>query len=291
MNEAYRCLAQDYLDDLKYDAMEQLNKHFNTKISIIDNDAMEKFVSKLVLDPVKYEEYCLYLLEQKNEDFVWDFMLEQYSYLDDYEIKNERLANLFSSFMNAKKEFESKLRNINRFESQRLKLEPIDQYDIFAFAGKLCDTEDSYFSNVINNNSKDNLYFKLTLKDSDQMIGYVGLKCCERLFVCQMFNTYNISYLVFKEFRNRGFVTEALNELIFRLFNGKMRTLINCSLQVYKLLETQVYCKMLRIVADVNNEASNRIAKKLGFTLDGTLNVIEEELQKYNFYYMINDKE
>ena len=109
-----------------------------------------------------------------------------------------------------------------------------------------------YWRNVFYNN--DGIYFAIALKDSNKMIGSIGLTG---------YNSYNsrieISYDLDKNYWNRGIMTKAVLAVSKYAFNNFSQNL------------NRTPINRVEAFASVNNIASKKLLLKCGFSLEGIL--------------------
>ncbi|MEI5909626.1 GNAT family N-acetyltransferase [Bacillus spongiae] len=104
----------------------------------------------------------------------------------------------------------------------------------------------------------------IILKETGEFIG-----CCATFMRDQLpFPNREISYLISKHYRNRGYTTKAVHGLINYLFEKTN-------------LET------LNAIALTNNVSSNKVIEKTGFTYVNTINIENEQY----YHYVLNRKQ
>ena len=113
-------------------------------------------------------------------------------------------------------------------------------------------------------------HLSIILKDNQKIIGHLDFHTWE------MINTYEIGWVVNKNYQNKGYATEAVKALINHAFN---------EMNVHRLV----------IMSDPRNETSNRICQKLGFRLEGTFkkciyNSAKDEWWDELFYAMLKEE-
>lgn len=102
------------------------------------------------------------------------------------------------------------------------------------------------------------LYFTVFLKETDAMIGYVGISCISGE------GAGNLEFYIFKEYRRKHFCREALSALLKHFFDGKLTDR-----------------KTVAVVAEtlVGNEPAVRLLESLHF-----------ERETVGFYFNLTDK-
>lgn len=163
--------------------------------------------------------------------------------------------------------------NINLpIETNRLILKPFDKetskiYDEYFFKHKSEYTKYYYdnYGNEFRYNFMENksLGFVVFLKDGNTQIGSVGLTYCGN-------TKYNVEYFIMKDYRQKGYAYEALNCLLNEVKNNNLFILGDTlRMYVYDFIHPDIRC--LKITANKENVASQRIAEKSGFKKYGTL--------------------
>lgn len=144
--------------------------------------------------------------------------------------------------MNVKKE---------KISGERIFLKPLEQKDAHAYShiGKENIATLSDAKKFIRSSwKKDSYYFGIFLKENDELIGDMEL--------CHMSWWYDkageICYFIKNEFRGKGFATEG------------SKTMVNFCFKKLKL--RKVYAD-----TDPHNLASQKVLKKVGFTLEGKI--------------------
>lgn len=113
-------------------------------------------------------------------------------------------------------------------------------------------------------------HLSIILKDNQRIIGHLDFH------PWVMINTYEIGWVVNKNYHNKGYATEAAQALIDYAFN---------EMKVHRLV----------VMSDTRNQASNRICQKLGFRLEGTFkkciyNSTKDEWWDELFYAMLKEE-
>ncbi len=93
------------------------------------------------------------------------------------------------------------------------------------------------------------IYYSIHLHETDEMIGYIGF-CNDPNHPC----CNEIEYYIFKNFRRRGYASEAISALIEKLFAGEI---------------VDRYVDQVRAAVVWENEPSADLLWKLGFRGDG----------------------
>lgn len=108
-------------------------------------------------------------------------------------------------------------------------------------------------------------YFKLgmILKETGKFIGFCNTGTKEELPAPNQ----EIVYAISKEYRNRGYVTKAVRELINYLF-------------------TNTNIEVLNAVALLENGGSNKVIQKTGFQFTGEMDI---DKQKHNHYILVKE--
>lgn len=234
---------------------------------------------------IEYTKTLLSCNDKDFDDFVWNNTLDTLIPFVN-QINDEKLISLINEFDKKKNESKTLVKNITVFDTLRLHMEPINENDFALFENKIVD--DYAFLGSIKQNYKNQMFFKIILKDTKEIIGYFGFVIVTKLFSVVSQNTANLEYYVFKEYRRKGYCIEAIQEGINLLVNDKLKYLFNDE-KKYTYTIGSVLVSIIRICASEYNIESNEVAKKLGFRFEGNLSCCSsEEIYNECFYSLIN---
>ena len=153
-------------------------------------------------------------------------------------------------------------------ESERLYIKPNNKEDgrsIYEYVNKY-DKDEYLFARMARNcGSEDYFIFCLCLKETNEIIGDIGLA-----FDPNQQNTFNLSYYIKKEYRGKRYIKEAFNVILEAIKNNEI-VLYGQWNREYVLEETNPVIKLIRIEVDENNIASFNTAKSLGFEYEGKI--------------------
>lgn len=153
-------------------------------------------------------------------------------------------------------------------ESERLYIKPNNKKDgrsIYEYVNK-CDEKQYLFARMARNcDSEDYFIFCLCLKETNEIIGDIGLA-----FDPNQQNTFNLSYYIKIEHRKKGYIKEAFKKILEAIENDEI-ILYGQWHREYVLEETKPVIKLIRIELDDNNIASFNTAKSLGFEYEGKI--------------------
>lgn len=153
-------------------------------------------------------------------------------------------------------------------ESERLYIKPNNKEDgrsIYEYVNKY-DKDEYLFARMARNcGSEDYFIFCLCLKETNEIIGDIGLA-----FDPNQQNTFNLSYYIKIEHRQKGYIKEAFKKILEAIENDEI-ILYGQWRREYVLEETKPAIKLIRIELDENNIASFNTAKSLGFEYEGKI--------------------
>ena len=153
-------------------------------------------------------------------------------------------------------------------ESERLYIKPNNKEDgrsIYEYVNKY-DKDEYLFARMARNcGSEDYFIFCLCLKETNEIIGDIGLA-----FDPNQQNTFNLSYYIKIEHRQKGYIKEAFKKILEAIENDEI-ILYGQWRREYVLEETKPVIKLIRIELDENNIASFNTAKSLGFEYEGKI--------------------
>lgn len=153
-------------------------------------------------------------------------------------------------------------------ESERLYIKPNNKEDgrsIYEYVNKY-DKDEYLFARMARNcGSEDYFIFCLCLKETNEIIGDIGLA-----FDPNQQNTFNLSYYIKIEHRQKGYIKEAFKMILEAIENDEI-ILYGQWRKEYVLEETNPVIKLIRIELDENNTASFNTAKSLGFEYEGKI--------------------
>lgn len=153
-------------------------------------------------------------------------------------------------------------------ESERLYIKPNNKEDgrsIYEYVNKY-DKDEYLFARMARNcGSEDYFIFCLCLKETNEIIGDIGLA-----FDPNQQNTFNLSYYIKIEHRQKGYIKEAFKKILEAIENDEI-ILYGQWRKEYVLEETKPVIKLIRIELDENNIASFNTAKSLGFEYEGKI--------------------
>ncbi len=153
-------------------------------------------------------------------------------------------------------------------ESERLYIKPNNKEDghsIYEYVNKY-DKDEYLFARMARNcGSEDYFIFCLCLKETNEIIGDIGLA-----FDPNQQNTFNLSYYIKIEHRKKGYSKEAFKKILKAIENDEI-ILYGQWNREYVLEETNPVIKLLRIEIAENNIASFNTAKSLGFEYEGKI--------------------
>lgn len=151
--------------------------------------------------------------------------------------------------------------SIQAIFTERLDMIPSeDERDLDRYVADLLLTGDFYFQygvpysdelvNAIDFHSSGVIYYSLFLRDTQTMVGYVGLLPCESDPAY-----WEIEYYVFRDHRRQGYAKEALVALISRFFSGAL---------------TGTRGERVEAETHSDNDASRRLLECVGFTKEAS---------------------
>lgn len=153
-------------------------------------------------------------------------------------------------------------------ESERLYIKPNNKEDgrsIYEYVNKY-DKDEYLFARMARNcGSEDYFVFCLCLKETNEIIGDIGFA-----FDPNQQNTFNLSYHIKIEHRQKGYIKEAFKKILEAIENDEI-ILYGQWRKEYVLEETKPIIKLIRIELDENNIASFNTAKSLGFEYEGKI--------------------
>ncbi len=153
-------------------------------------------------------------------------------------------------------------------ESERLYIKPNNKEDghsIYEYVNKY-DKDEYLFAMMARNcGSEDYFIFCLCLKETNEIIGDIGLA-----FEPNQQNTFNLSYYIKKEHRGNRYIKEAFKRILEAIEKNEI-VLYGQWHREYVLEETKPVIKLIRIELDENNIASFNTAKSLGFEYEGKI--------------------
>ena len=153
-------------------------------------------------------------------------------------------------------------------ESERLYIKPNNKEDgrsIYEYVNKY-DKDEYLFARMARNcGTEDYFIFCLCLKETNEIIGDIGLA-----FDPNQQNTFNLSYYIKIEHRQKGYIKEAFKKILEAIENDEIN-LYGQWRREYVLEETKPAIKLIRIELDENNIASFNTAKSLGFEYEGKI--------------------
>lgn len=138
-----------------------------------------------------------------------------------------------------------------RMFTERLDLIPsVDERDLNNYISDLMLTNDFYFQygqpysaellEAIDFHSSGVIYYSLFLKDTETMVGYVGILPYEDDPTCG-----ELEFYIFRNYRKQGFSKEALTAFINAFFVGSLTGVRGESVEAETLSENEVVIKLL----------------------------------------------
>ena len=109
------------------------------------------------------------------------------------------------------------------------------------------------------------LSFSIYLKEENRMIGSIELK--EDVYAM---NSYYLDYYIFKEYRQKGYATEAIKGLVDAAFKKQLKVKRNTPYRYISLIENRPV-RFIRCSIRSDNDASIKTAVKCGFEYDVTI--------------------
>ena len=106
--------------------------------------------------------------------------------------------------------------------------------------------------------------YTLHLKDTDEMIGYVGFNTAE-----DDPNFNNLAYYIFKDHRRKGYAREAVSALIEKILNREIYDTVINTIHAYVVW---------------NNAASARLIEQLGFEGQGYI-ILDSGIAEHHYRY------
>lgn len=188
-----------------------------------------------------------------------------------------------SAFLSEAVEYAEKLKNIlsegrfhdNRFVTERLYLAPcVSQYcsmlieyfrthrdDLLILYNRAFSEKNIQHIKEMYATDDDNIIrFTVLDKNDGKMVGCVAV-----MFIGK---TAHLEYMIFKEYRRAGYAFEAVNALIFRLFDGDIYRYIN-SVYKGKFVKIKAVPEIIKAEICHGNGPSENLVKRLGFSFDG----------------------
>lgn len=136
-----------------------------------------------------------------------------------------------------------------------------------------------------------NLYlpysFMLVDKVSNKAMGTISIRHINGEF-SKILSVSEISYYIYNEYRGKGYATEAVNLLVEKYFEKKLRGYYPTK-RLYELEIKNNNISCIKIECNIKNEASKRVAEKSGFVLEGINHYhhfMYEEPQHYLSFFM-----
>ena len=267
-----------------------------------DDELYEKVINRLIS-----------INNQEVNDWLWNaLVIKEKEYDIASSSLNEAAKEFVSSFVNAKNNWLSKSATINRSNihsnilininseivGERIILKPCsikNDNDLYLYHVE----NDGDFITYLTPNSKNDspkrvwintclpFAFYIHLKDTDEEIGVASLYDFE-LNHNRVLKIADVHYYIYKEFRHKGYAYEATKLLMDAFFNKKLKNYVTTNKQF--IMEERI-CEplCLKINPNAKNQASNALAKKLGFVFEGTIHyykMMDDEPQDENHYYL-----
>lgn len=130
--------------------------------------------------------------------------------------------------------------------------------------------------------------FYIYLKDKDEEIGVISLCDVENKHHLRPLSNAYFHYYIYKEYRHKGYAYEASALLIDAFFNKRLKNAVVTD-KHFEVVERYVEPECIRLSTNAKNDASNHLAKKLGFVYESTdyaYKTTDDISQDENNYYL-----
>jgi len=231
------------------------------------------------------------ILKAENEDLYWLIWDNGGSLLPWIPNPLPLTQAMIKRWKSSSEETFNAIRNVTEeMTTKRLRIIPMDKQaaeylrDVIEKEGK----HEDFLMALECYDMPEKIFFSLIEKDTDQVVGYVGLSELPLWCGIPSKATFNMEYYTVPKKRKQGYLKEGGKEIIHAAFDKKI--IVKEELRHERVLEAQPKkIKMIKISCDTDNKASYKSALAMGFEPEGIISLMRDD-KIYKKYLLTRNK-